>query len=270
MLIDTHAHLDFPELANDLSSVLERAGRSNVVQIITVGISLERSRAAMTLAQSYEGIYAAVGIHPHGARDLNESDCEILREFGQQKKVVAIGEIGLDYYRDRQPRHVQKKCMAQQIEIACELKLPAVFHVREAYSDFLEIVAGYRDSMNGGVMHCFSGDWQVAEKCLDMGFYLSIPGTVTFPKAQLQQEVARRAPLDRLLVETDAPFLAPVPYRGKVNEPSYVIHTAQKIADLRGCDGEEFCRQSSFNARKVFSLPEDKINGTPGNEQTGA
>lgn len=263
MLIDTHAHLDFPELAGDLEAVLQRAVRNNVVQIVTIGISLAASRAAVRLAQSHRGVSATIGIHPHDARRLNGDELETLRALGQQRKVVAVGEIGLDYYRDRQPRDIQRECLRQQVELACELGLPAVFHVRDGYPDFFEIISGYRDSLKDGVMHCFSGDWQVAEKCLDMGFYLSIPGSVTFPKAQWQQDVARRAPLDRLLVETDAPFLAPVPYRGKVNEPSYVVHTAQKIARLRGCELREFARQSSHNARKVFSLPQEEIADSP-------
>ncbi len=263
MLIDTHAHLDFPELAGDLETVLQRAARNHVVQIVTIGISLAASQAAVRLAQSHRGVSATVGIHPHDARRLNGDELETLRALGRQPKVVAVGEIGLDYYRDRQPRDIQRECLRQQVELACELGLPAVFHVRDAYADFLEIISGYRDSLKDGVMHCFSGDWQVAEKCLDMGFYLSIPGTVTFPKAQWQQDVARRAPLDRLLVETDAPFLAPVPYRGKVNEPSYVVHTAQKIARLRGCELQEFARQSSHNARKVFALPQEEIADSP-------
>lgn len=254
MLVDTHAHLDFPELAQDLNSVLQRARSKGVGQIITIGISLASSQNAIALARDHANVFATVGIHPHGASELDERTIAKIRSLARQEKVVAVGEIGLDYYRDRQPRQVQRTCLHQQLAIACELKLPAVFHVRDAYDDFLDIVREYKHALIGGVMHCFSGTWEVAGKCLDLGFFLSIPGTVTYPKAQIQQEVAMRAPLDRLLVETDAPFLAPVPHRGKVNEPSFVLHTAQKIAQLRRCDLEEFAGQASVNARKVFSL----------------
>jgi TatD DNase family protein len=255
MLVDTHAHLDFPEFVNDLDSVLERAKESGVHKIITIGISISTSHKAIHLAKKYADIFATVGIHPHGARDLSEQDCAEIRGLAKSEKVVAIGEIGLDYYRDRQPRAVQRRCMRKQLEVACEMKLPAVFHVRDAYGDFLEIVQDYSSALHVGVMHCFSGDWETAIKCLDLGFYLSLPGTVTFPKAQYQRETAGKAPLDRLLLETDAPFLAPVPYRGKVNEPSFLAFTAREVANLRGCGWEEVAEQTTNNARMVFSLP---------------
>ncbi len=168
--------------------------------------------------------------------------------------MVALGEVGLDYYRDRQPRAIQRQCLRQQMEIACKTGLPVVFHVREAHAEFLSIITDYTARLRGGVLHCFSGDWTVAKRCLDLGFYLSIPGTVTFPKAQTQQEVVRRAPLDRLLVETDAPYLAPVPHRGKVNEPAFVRYTAAKVAELRNCSLEEIARQTTLNAHKVFRI----------------
>jgi len=152
------------------------------------------------------------------------------------------------------PRAIQRQCLRQQLEVACKTGLPVVFHVREAHADFLNIIADYATILNGGVLHCFSGDWGVAKRCLDMGFYLSIPGTVTFPKAEIQQEVVRQAPWDRLLIETDAPYLAPVPYRGKVNEPAFVRYTAAKVAELRGCSLEEVAEQTTSNAHKVFRI----------------
>jgi TatD DNase family protein len=254
MLIDTHAHLDFPEFAGKLEAFLGRAKEAGVHEIVTIGISLSSSRMALKLADDHAGIYATVGIHPHGASELTEEDLQHIRSLAREKRVVAIGEAGLDYYRDRQPRATQRQCLRQQLEVACETGLPAVFHVREAHTDFLAIVKDYVGALSGGVLHCFSGDWSVAKRCLDMGFYLSIPGTVTFPKAETQQEVVKKAPLDRLLVETDAPYLAPIPYRGKVNEPAFVLYTAEKIAQLRGCPLEQVAQQTTINAHGVFRL----------------
>jgi TatD DNase family protein len=265
MLIDTHAHLDFPELAHDLPSVLERAARASVLQIITIGIDLPSSEQAVKLAGSHPRIFATVGIHPHGAKHLDEQILSALRDLARQERVVAIGEIGLDYYRDRQPRPVQRECLRQQLELAREENLPVVFHIRDAYEDFLDIVKDYASTLEGGIMHCFSGNWEVAQRCLDMGFYLSIPGTVTFSKAEVQQDVVRRSPFDRLLVETDAPFLAPVPFRGKDNEPSFVLYTAQKIAGLRGCTLDEVAVQTTANARKAFRL--ERWEGQGGGEE---
>lgn len=255
MLIDTHAHLDFPEFADDLQGVLDRARNAGVSEVVTVGIDLERSQHAVRLAHAHAEIYATVGIHPHDAFALTAEQRAALEVLAGQERVVAIGEMGLDYYRDRQPRAVQRQCFRLQLEVACRMKLPAVFHVREAHGDFLEIVKDYASSLRGGVLHCFSGDWAVAERCLEMGFYLSIPGTVTFPKAEVLHGVVRQAPLHRLLLETDAPYLAPVPFRGKVNEPAFVFHTAKKVAELRRSALEEVAEQTTINARKVFRMP---------------
>jgi TatD DNase family protein len=179
---------------------------------------------------------------------------ENLETLSRSERVLAIGEVGLDYYRDRQPRAIQQQCLRQQLELACANDLPVVFHVREAHEDFFWIVRDFVGALKGGILHCFSGDWTVAKRCLDMGFYLSIPGTVTFPKAEIQQEVVRQAPLDRVLLETDAPYLAPIPFRGKVNEPALVLYTAQKVANLRRCSLEEVAQQTTSNAHRVFQI----------------
>jgi TatD DNase family protein len=253
MLIDTHVHLDFPEFV-ELSQVLARAAANGVEEMVTIGIDVASSHRAVTLALSQAGVYATVGIHPHGARILDQNLLDELRDLGGRPRVVAIGEIGLDYYRDRQPRAVQQHCLRQQIELALELRLPVVIHVRDAYDAFLGIIGDYARSLNGLVLHCFSGDWAVARQCLDLGGYLSIPGTVTFAKAEIQQDVVQRMPLNRLLLETDAPFLAPVPYRGKPNEPAYLRHTAEKVAELRRLPIADVARQTTDNARAVFHL----------------
>jgi len=254
MLIDTHAHLDLPELAHDVPAILDRAAQMGVHEIITIGIDLASSRQAVTLAETFPGVYAAIGIHPHDANQLTPEALDVFRTLSRHDRVLAIGEIGLDYYRDRQPRAVQRECLRRQLALACEVGLPAVFHVREAHADFLEIVTEYASALKGGVLHCFSGDWEIAVRCLNLGFYLSIPGTVTFSKAEIQQEVVRRAPSDRLLVETDSPYLAPVPYRGKVNEPSFVFYTARKVAELRQIPLEEIARQTTGNAHRIFGI----------------
>jgi TatD DNase family protein len=256
MLVDTHAHLDFPELSRDLDSVLDRASRAGVLEIVTIGIDVGSSEKAVRLAAQYPRIYATVGIHPHGAHRLDPATLDTLRSLAAHDKVVAVGEIGLDYFRDRQPRSVQQECLRQQVELACELGLTAVFHVRDAHEDFLGIIKEFTGNLKRGVLHCFSGDWAVAEAALDMGFYLSIPGTVTYPKSEAQQEVVRKCPMDRLLIETDAPFLAPVPFRGKDNEPAYVLYTAQKIAQLRQCSLDEVALNTTRNAHDAFGIPD--------------
>jgi TatD DNase family protein len=174
--------------------------------------------------------------------------------LARNPKVVALGEMGLDYFRDRQPRPVQRRCFGQQLELAAEMKLPAVFHIRDAFEDFFREVMPWVPKLVPSVLHCFSGDWPVAKKALDLGFYLSIPGTVTYKNAVAQQEVVQKAPLERLLVETDAPFLTPVPFRGKPNEPALVRYTAHRIAELSGCPLETVARATTRNAYKVLGL----------------
>jgi len=253
-LIDTHAHLDFPEFIDDIPSIISRSNKSGIETIITIGIDIASSRKAASLAESYPEIYSSAGLHPHGAAILNDSKLGEFRQLLLKDRVVAVGEIGLDYFRDRKPRPVQIECMKQQIELAVDTRKPVVFHIREAWEDFFRTVPDYAPRLSGAVMHCFSGNWEIAEKCLAMGFFLSIPGVVTFPKADILQEVARRAPLERLLVETDAPYLTPVPYRGKTNEPAYVLHTAEMVAKLRNEPFDKVAEQTTLNARSVFRL----------------
>jgi len=253
-LIDTHAHLDFPEFAGSIPSVMERAAQAGVGTILTIGIDIETSRKAAQIAESFYRIYASAGIHPHVSFRMDSSDLQELERILANRKVVAVGEIGLDYFRDKQPRSIQRACMVQQIEIAAKTAKPVIFHIRDAWDDFFEIVPQYIPSLPPSVMHCFSGDWKIARRCMDLGFFLSIPGVVTFPKAESLQDVAKRAPLDRLLVETDAPYLTPVPYRGKPNEPAFVLHTARKIAECRKESFEKVAAQTTQNAQAVFGM----------------
>ena len=253
-LIDTHAHLDSPEFADRIPTVIERALQAGVSQIVTIGVNIKTSRKAARIAEKYERIYASAGIHPHDAFLLRPEDLRDLVEIASASKVVALGEIGLDYFRDRQPRQVQRECFRSQLETAATIAKPVVFHIRDAWEDFFQIASEFAASLPPSVMHCFSGDWAIARRCLDLGFYLSIPGVVTFPKAEFLQEVAKRAPLDRLLVETDAPYLAPVPYRGKTNEPAFVLHTAIKIAECRKEPLENVAARTTENARTVFGI----------------
>lgn len=256
-LVDTHAHLDFPELSQDLEGIFHRARKRFVEHIITVGIDIKSSITALEFARSFRWVSATAGIHPHGAHELSTQEIDILREIGSNPEVVAIGEVGLDYYRDRQPRDIQRRCLRQQLEIAIEIKKPIVFHVREAFDDFFSIIEPLASKLLGGVVHCFSGDWAIAKRCLNLGFCISIPGVVTYPKAFTIQEVVKKLPSDSILLETDSPFLTPVPHRGKPNEPSFVFHTAEKVAQLRGEDLESLCNQTSKNAIRVFNISLD-------------
>ena len=253
-LIDTHAHLDFPEFADRIPTVVERALEAGVSQIVTIGVDIETSRKAARIARDNDRVYAAAGIHPHESFDVSPEDLRELEKIASESKVVALGEIGLDYFRDTQPRPVQRKCFERQMQTAVKISKPVIFHIREAWGDFFELVSPLAPSLPPSVMHCFSGDWATARKCLDLGFYLSIPGVVTFPKAESLQEVARRAPLERLLVETDSPYLAPVPHRGKTNEPAFVLHTARKVAECRNEPLEKIAAHTTQNARTVFNI----------------
>ena len=254
MLIDSHAHLDMKEFYSDRDQVIERALSGNVRHIITVGIDILSSLNAMRLTKTYPCVFALIGIHPHNADNAHKNDLEKISLIAKQEKIVAIGETGLDFYRNRSPREKQIKLFKQQIDIAISLCLPVVIHDREAHTETLKILSSFKRNRLTGMIHCFSGDYNLARIFIDMGYYISIPGTVTFKNASQIQDVARRVPLNKILIETDAPFLAPTPYRGKRNEPSYIIHTAQKVANLRGISFEEVSHHTSKNACQLFNL----------------
>lgn len=260
-LIDTHCHLDFPDYQGDLPAVLERARDAGVGHIITVGIDLSTSRAAIDLAVRYPALFATVGVHPHHVKELVEADYTRLRELARHPCVVAYGEIGLDYVKDYSPPALQREHFARQVALARELAQPLIIHDREAHDDTVAILREALPLAAGGVMHCFSGDAAFAEVVLDLGFYISIPGVVTFPKAGAMQEAVRQVPLERLLLETDGPFLAPVPRRGKRNEPQLLLHTAQKVAELKGVAIEEVARATTANAERLFRLQEKRYVG---------
>jgi len=260
MLIDTHAHLDMPEFEADLPQVIQRATEAGVTTIMTVGIDPPSCRRALEIIQTYPHIFAIVGVHPHNAAEVGQKDLDDLQELAHHPKVKAWGEIGLDFYRNLSPPAIQQEKFRQQIRIAQELKLPVVIHSRSATQETLAILQEERAQERGGVIHCFSGDAKTAQKYLDMGFVISIPGVITFNKAQGLREVVQGLPSEGLIVETDAPFLAPVPHRGKRNEPAYVRLTAEAIARIRGQDISEVAAFTTTNARRVFNLPADQGN----------
>ena len=256
MLIDTHAHLDFSQFDADRQEVITRAQEAGVGIIVNAGAGLEASRAGVALAETYPQIYAAVGVHPHEAKTLNDGILIELRNLAQHPKVVAIGEIGLDYYRDRSPRPVQRQAFQQQLALAKELGKPIIIHDREAHKDVMNLLRQWvQDGRQpAGVMHCFSGDLAMAREVIEMGFYVSIPGPVTFTNARRLPELVRALPLERLLIETDCPYLTPHPYRGKRNEPAYVRLVAEAIARIRGIPLEQVARITTANAQALFGL----------------
>jgi TatD DNase family protein len=252
MLIDSHAHLEMKEFDADRPDVIKRAGLAGVECIITVGTSLSLSRKALAIARLYDNIYATVGVHPHDVAKAGDKTFDELKKLAGDPKVVAYGEIGLDYFRNISPREIQVEMFSRQLELACELKLPVIIHDRDAHEQTLRMV---KDSpIRHGVFHCFSGDWAMARQCIDLGFYISVPGVVTFDKSQQLHEVVRQTPLECLLLETDCPYLTPVPHRGKRNEPAFIIHTAQKVAQIKGLSLEEVAQAAAQNTRKLFRL----------------
>lgn len=255
MLIDSHAHLDMDDFDVDRGAVVERAVRGGVACIVTVGIDLASSKKAIEIAEKYKSIYATVGYHPHNADEANAGNIEKLRILVSEPKVVAWGEIGLDFFRRHSPPEQQVKTFERQLDIACEHDLPVIVHDRDAHMDLLRILRSRKKQFRG-VVHCFSGKYDLAMELIEMGFCISFPGTVTYRNAVDTQAVAGRIPLERLLVETDCPYLTPVPLRGKRNEPLHVKHTAEKIAQLRQLDFEELAQAISANTIRLFNLPE--------------
>jgi len=252
MLIDSHAHLEMKEFDHDREKVIERAGQAGVDFVITVGTNLALSRKAVELAERHENIYATVGIHPHDVVNIDNKTFDTLLELAQRKKVVAYGEIGLDFFRNISPQEIQLDLFGRQLELAHKLKLPVIIHDRNAHEQTFKMVKA--SSIRCGVFHCFSGDYNMARQCIDLGFYISVPGVVTFDKAKTIQDVARRVPISSLLLETDAPYLAPIPHRGKRNEPSFIIYTAKKVAELKGVSLEEVADATTKNAKNLFQI----------------
>ena len=254
MLIDSHAHIQLDKFDADRRAVLERAQEAGVHAIMVIGFDLETSRGAIALAEKYNQVYATIGMHPHDAKDLHDETIHIFHELAAHPKVVALGEMGLDYYRNLSPRPIQKAAFERQLDLAEELDLPIVIHNREAYHDILPILQARRGRVRG-VMHCFSGDVEIMHQSLALGFHIGIGGPVTYRKSDALQEVAQKTPADALLVETDCPWLAPQFRRGKRNEPAYVRATAEKIAELRGISLEEIGEITTRNFEGLFITP---------------
>ena len=253
-MIDTHCHLEMDAFDGDRDDVIKRAQEAGLEAIITIGSDFDGNRGGVALAEKYDFIFAAVGMHPHDAKDLTQSAFDQIKIWSTHRKVVAIGEIGLDYHYDHSPREIQRYAFRQQLDYAKETGLPVCIHSREAKEDTLRILN--ESGVKQGVMHCFSGDRDMAEVVLAMGFHISIAGPVTFKKSSQLREVAKIIPDERLLVETDAPYLAPEPYRGKRNEPAFVVHTARLLAELRGVSPEDIDRITTTNAKRLFKIGE--------------
>lgn len=253
-LIDTHAHLDHPRFQDDLEQVLRRAEQAGVGTIVTIGAHLASSERAVQLAEMFSSVYATVGVHPHDASGWNEQTYDRLKRLAEHPKVVAIGEMGLDYHYDHSPRPVQRDVFIRQLQLAQETGLPFVIHNRKADADVMAILREHGEGL-AGVLHSFTGDEQMAAECLERGYVLSVGGMVTFKQATDVRDVIAGVPLDKLLLETDAPYLTPVPLRGRRNEPAYVAHVARFLADERRVDVEEVAAVTTANARRLFRLP---------------
>lgn len=254
MFIDTHAHLQDKDFLDDLDSVIKRAEEAGVEKIVCVGYSYKTSIQAVEIANKYPNIYAVVGVHPHDAKSYNKDVMEGLYRLAKEPKVVAIGETGLDFYRDLSPRDTQRKVFLEQIKIAQELYMPIVIHDRDAHQEVLNIIKREKAGKNEGIMHCYSGNLPLAIELMKEGFYISFAGPLSFKNAIKSHETAIKISLDRILIETDCPYLSPEPYRGKRNEPAYITYIAEKLAELRGKSIEEIGYKTSLNAKKVYRI----------------
>lgn len=254
MLFDTHTHMDAPEFEEDRDAAMARAVEAGVSRLVNIGFNRETIPTTLALAEKYDFVYAAIGWHPVDAIDMQEGDLDWIESLCSHEKVVAIGEIGLDYHWDKSPKDVQHRVLREQIALAKRVKLPIVIHNREAHEDTIRILKEENAGEVGGIMHAFSGSWETAKICLDMGFHLSFGGPVTFKNAKQPKEVLEKTPMDRLLIETDAPYLTPHPYRGKRNETAYVRLVAETAAQLKGVSLEEIAEQTMKNANKLFGI----------------
>ena len=254
-LIDSHAHLDGEKFADDRAAVVERALAAGVVKIITMGDSLESSARSVALAERFEPIYAAVGVHPEEAQPMTAATDEQLAAWAAQEKVVAIGEIGLDYYweKDEEKRALQRAIFVRQLDLARQLRLPVCIHDREAHGDMMKILKTEGRGLRG-VLHCYSGSWEMAAELLKGDWYFGIDGPLTYKNAAKLPEIVQRLPAERILVETDSPYLSPMPFRGRRNEPAHVLYVAKKAAELRGESLEDFARATRENTRALYGI----------------
>lgn len=254
MLFDTHVHLNADQFEEDVEDVITRAKEAGVHHMVVVGFDEKTINKALALVEQYDFLYAAVGWHPVDAIDMEEHHLEWLKQLAAHPKVVAIGETGLDYHWDKSPKEIQQEVFRKQINLAKEVKLPIIIHNRDAHQDVVQILKEENAAEVGGIMHCFGGSIDIAKECLKMNFYISFGGPLTFKNAKRPKEVAKEIPLDRLLIETDAPYLAPHPYRGKRNEPAYVKLVAEELAELKGITFRQICEQTTANAKEIFGL----------------
>lgn len=253
-LFDTHAHLHFPDFADDLDGVLERARAAGLRGMVTIGTDRESNRATVAMAERIPDVWASVGIHPHDAGEATEEDFAEMERLARSPRVVGVGETGLDFFRDLSPRDVQARVFRRQLDLARAAAKPVIIHCRDAHPEALAILDEARVGEIGGVMHCFSADIAVARRCLDLGLMISLAGPVTYKNARALPDVARYVPMDRLVVETDCPYLTPTPHRGKRNEPAYVALTAAHVAALRGVEVETLGEATTRNAARLFGL----------------
>jgi TatD DNase family protein len=259
-IVDSHCHLDHKQFAGEVEALLDRAKAAGVEHFLTIGTGdgppiLD---VAVRLAERFPNVWATVGVHPHDASKVDCQTFDELRALSRHPKVVGIGEIGLDYHYDFSPREKQSEVFLEQLRIAKEAGKPVIIHTREAWEDTIAVLKG------PGILHCFTGDAQQARTAVDLGFHLGFGGVLTFPKSEALREAARIVPEDRLLVETDCPYLAPVPFRGKRNEPAYVAHTVRKLAEVRGVSEDDIARATTTNFQNLFGLRGTKTNGYTG------
>lgn len=251
---DSHCHVDEEAFDEDREEVLSRMKANGVTRCAVIGSDMETSRRAAAFAAAHSGVVAAGGFHPHEASRFRESNLDELREMYQKGRIRAIGEIGLDFYYDHSPRDVQREVCIRQMELAWELKAPVAYHIRDAHQAMLEIMKGMKARLTGGIIHCFSGSAEIAKEYLKLGYYISFAGPLTFKKAPRLQEAVKLVPKDRLLIETDSPYMAPEPVRGRRNEPANVRYVGLKMAELRGEKPEEVAAFTTENAMQVYGI----------------
>ena len=258
-LFDSHCHLEDERFQGEVEDVLARMAEAGVNRCILASSDMPTGTKIVGLADQYPQVYGMVGFHPHEASQFREEDLEQMAQWLKHDKIVGVGEIGLDYYYDHSPRDVQRQVLERQLDFALEQNVPVAFHIRDAHGDTLDMFSRRKGRLPEGVLHCFSGSLECARQYLDMGFYLSFAGPVTFKNAAKLQEVAEYCPIDRLLVETDSPYLAPVPLRGQRNEPANVRFVAQMVAELKGMDAEQLARHAFENTCRLYRIPNEVV-----------